>query len=88
MYQGFVDEPHYALNAIGLRQAEDAADLLDGMAAHENLVICSPLSRAHRTSSLKTSKAHPSLAAKVELSTAAKMRFGAWDKHGEGPADD
>ena len=79
VYQGFVDEPQNALNAIGLRQAEDAADLLDGMGLTPDLVICSPLSRAHKTGEAYFRR-HPALAAKVELwDDAAEMRFGAWD---------
>ena len=44
VYQGYVDEPNNALNEIGLQQAEDAADKLDGMQLSPDLVVLSPLS--------------------------------------------
>ncbi|KAH8073564.1 Histidine phosphatase [Aureococcus anophagefferens] len=45
-YQGYVDEPHNALNAIGKQQAEDAADKLETLGVKPDLVVLSPLSRA------------------------------------------
>ena len=44
VYQGYVDEPNNALNEIGLQQAEDAADKLDGMQLSPDLIVLSLLS--------------------------------------------
>ena len=46
VYQGYVDEPHNALNAVGTQQAEDAADKLEKLGVKPDLVVLSPLSRA------------------------------------------
>jgi broad specificity phosphatase PhoE len=79
VYQGYVDEPNNALNEIGLQQAEDAADKLDGMQLSPDLVVLSPLSRAAETGRAYV-KRHAELAAKTEeWDDSAEMRFGAWD---------
>merc|ERR1719421_2021804 len=79
VYQGYVDEPSNALNEIGLKQAQDAADLFDGLNLDPELIVLSPLSRAAETG-LAYVRRHPELQAKVEYwEDAAEMRFGAWD---------
>ena len=79
VYQGYVDEPENALNEIGLRQAEEAADKLDALNLDPDLVVLSPLSRAAETG-LAYTKRHPELEERTEYwEDAAEMRFGAWD---------
>lgn len=79
VYQGYVDEPSNALNEIGLKQAQDAADLFDGLKLDPDLIVFSPLSRASETG-LAYVRRHPELEAKVEYwEDAAEMRFGKWD---------
>jgi len=79
VYQGYVDEPSNALNEIGLAQAQEAADKLDGLALEPDLVVLSPLSRAAETG-LAFVRRHPQLEERVEYwEDAAEMRFGAWD---------
>lgn len=79
VYQGFVDEPSNALNEIGLQQAEDAADLLDGMGLSPDLIVLSPLSRAAETGRAYVRR-HPELEAKTEVwDDTAEQQFGVWD---------
>merc|ERR1719164_7606 len=79
VYQGFVDEPQNALNEIGLAQAQEAADKLDALSLHPDLVVLSPLARAADTG-LAYVRRHPELEARTERwEEAAEMRFGAWD---------
>ena len=79
VYQGYVGEPSNALSEIGLKQAQDAADLFDGLKLDPDLIVFSPLSRASETG-LAYVRRHPELEAKVEYwEDAAEMRFGKWD---------
>lgn len=79
VYQGYVDEPENALNEIGLKQAQDAADLFDGLKLDPDLIVLSPLARAAETG-LAYVRRHPELEKRVEYwEDAAEMRFGAWD---------
>jgi len=79
VYQGFVDEPQNALNDIGLAQAEEAADKLDGLSLDPDLIVLSPLKRAADTG-LAYVRRHPELEGRTERwEEAAEMRFGSWD---------
>lgn len=80
VYQGYVDEPNNALNAIGLGQAEEAADKLDALNLSPDLIVFSPLSRAADTGGAFVKRHGIEMLSKVEKwEEAAEMRFGAWD---------
>ena len=77
VYQGYVDEPSNALNEIGLRQAEDAAQKLEALGLEPDLVVLSPLARA-----ADTGKAFLKRRSDIAVATwesTAEMKFGDWD---------
>lgn len=79
VYQGYVDEPSNALNDVGLAQAEEAADKLDGLGLNPDLVVLSPLARAKDTG-LAWLRRHPELDDVTEVwETSHEMAFGDWD---------
>lgn len=82
VYQGYVDEPTNALNEIGQRQADEAADKLDELdvLSHVSLIVMSPLSRAYDTGNAFVKRHEKELRSKTEVwPTSYEMAFGAWD---------
>ena len=79
VYQGYVDEPHNALNAIGTQQAEDAADKLEKLGVKPDLVVLSPLSRAADTGKAFLRRNGSDRVAVETWPSSAEMQFGDWD---------
>ena len=80
--QGQVDYPNNQLNALGLQQAEEAAERLSSL-LHANawgppdIIISSPLMRAQQTAKPFADK-NKQIQFEV-LPEAAEMKFGEWD---------
>jgi broad specificity phosphatase PhoE len=79
VYQGYVDEPHNALNAVGKQQAEDAADKLEKLGVKPDLVVLSPLSRAADTGKAFLRRNGSDRVAVETWPSSAEMQFGDWD---------
>lgn len=82
VYQGMVDYPENQLNAIGLRQACEAADRMqcfvdEGEWGLPDLMISSPLQRAQQTA-LPFRETYPDIAYRV-VPEVGEMQFGSWD---------